>query len=163
MDKPWTVRASWQSGLVFALFTTMIACQQSMRLHRFSAHPEGLKYIRASLVGRRGPHSKEPSRLQVYAWETSILLLTCSIICAITGLALLVWFAAIYDDNDDFNSLKEDNYKVGCHTRGGFPFGLHADFLVDCHHFFDNLGAFFGRIHTISNCHDVVDTTVTGE
>ncbi|KAK2671632.1 hypothetical protein RAB80_011711 [Fusarium oxysporum f. sp. vasinfectum] len=52
-NKPWSVRTMWFSGLVFALFSVVIAGVQSMRLHRLSAHPDGLSLIRNSLVRKR--------------------------------------------------------------------------------------------------------------
>jgi hypothetical protein len=112
-DKPWVVRASWQSGLVFALFAVIVSCQQSMRLHRLSAHRDGLKYIRTSLATRMGPVSTAPSQLQVYAWDTSILFLIGSIICAITGLTALVWLSvAFVADNPPKDALQRDSTKV---------------------------------------------------
>jgi hypothetical protein len=109
-DKPWEVRAFWYSGLVFALFAVIISCQQSVRLHRLAAHRDGLKYIRASLT-EKGPDGPRPLVLQLYAWEASVLCLTASIICAITGLTGLVWMGVI--DAEDGQPGKDGAVRVG--------------------------------------------------
>lgn len=96
-DKPWTVRALWFSGLVFALFSVLIAGLQSMRLHRLSAHRDGLELIRAGLGRERGSDNKiRPNRLQVYAWEFSLLFLVTSVLCMVAGIAVLVWVSTEY-------------------------------------------------------------------
>ncbi|KAG5661755.1 hypothetical protein KAF25_003994 [Fusarium avenaceum] len=91
-NKPWTVRTLWFSGLVFALFSVVVAGIQSMRLHRLSAHPDGLKMIRSSLGRKRLYDSKSlPSLLQVYAWEFSLAFLVLSVSCMVLGLTILIW------------------------------------------------------------------------
>ncbi|VTT77124.1 unnamed protein product [Fusarium fujikuroi] len=91
-NKPWSVRTMWFSGLVFALFSVVIAGVQSMRLHRLSAHPGGLSLIRNSLGRKRQSDSKSrPSWLQVYAWEFSLAFLVLAIFCMIIGLTILIW------------------------------------------------------------------------
>lgn len=96
-DKPWTVRSLWFSGLVFALFSVVIAGLQSMRLHRLSAHRDGLALIRAGLGRRRGPNGEtRPHWLQVYAWEFSLGFLVTSVMLMVTGIAVLVWVSTEY-------------------------------------------------------------------
>nr|RBQ92261.1 hypothetical protein FVER53263_11762 [Fusarium verticillioides] len=91
-NKPWSVRTMWFSGLVFALFSVVIAGVQSMRLHRLSAHPDGLTLIRNSLGRRRESDIKaRPSWLQVYAWEFSLAFLVLAIFCMVIGLTILIW------------------------------------------------------------------------
>ncbi|KAF4448395.1 hypothetical protein F53441_8203 [Fusarium austroafricanum] len=91
-NKPWSVRTMWFSGLVFALFSVVIAGVQSMRLHRLSAHPDGLSMIRNSLVRKRQSDNKaRPSWLQVYAWEFSLAFLVLAIFCMVIGLTILIW------------------------------------------------------------------------
>ncbi|KAH7224421.1 uncharacterized protein BKA55DRAFT_214611 [Fusarium redolens] len=91
-NKPWSVRTMWFSGLVFALFSVVIAGVQSMRLHRLSAHPDGLSMIRHSLVRKRqSDHKVRPSWLQVYAWEFSLAFLVLAIFCMVIGLTILIW------------------------------------------------------------------------
>jgi hypothetical protein len=85
----------WFSGLVFALFSVVVAGIQSMRLHRLSAHPDGLKIIRHSLGRKRLSDNKSlPSWLQVYAWEFSLAFLVLSVLCLIVGLTILIWAGA---------------------------------------------------------------------
>ncbi|KAI1019275.1 hypothetical protein LB503_009140 [Fusarium chuoi] len=91
-NKPWSVRTMWFSGLVFALFSVVIAGVQSMRLHRLSAHPDGLSLIRNSLGRKRQSDNKSrPSWLQVYAWEFSLAFLVLAIFCMVIGLTILLW------------------------------------------------------------------------
>lgn len=89
------MRTLWFSGLVFALFSVVVAGIQSMRLHRLSAHPDGLKMIRNSLGRKRLSDNKSlPSLLQVYAWEFSLAFLVLSVSCMVVGLTILIWAGA---------------------------------------------------------------------
>ncbi|KAJ4253875.1 hypothetical protein NW762_010272 [Fusarium torreyae] len=91
-NKPWPVRTLWFSGLVFALFSVVIAGIQSMRLHRLSAHPDGLQFIRNGLGRKRRSDNKaHPNWLQVYAWEFSLAFLVLSVLCLVVGLTILIW------------------------------------------------------------------------
>ncbi|KAJ3545740.1 hypothetical protein NM208_g2361 [Fusarium decemcellulare] len=91
-NKPWSVRTMWFGGLVFALFSVVIAGVQSMRLHRLSSHPDGLGMIRDSLGRKRRSDGKAiPSWLQVYAWEFSLAFLVLAIFCMVIGLTILIW------------------------------------------------------------------------
>lgn len=95
--KPWPVRTMWFSGLVFALFSVVIAGVLSMRLHRLSAHPDGLKLIRSGLGRKRVSDDKaHPSWLQVYAWEFSITFLVLSVLCMVAGMTILIWSGTQY-------------------------------------------------------------------
>ena len=98
-DKPWSVRALWFSGLVFALFAVMIAGLQSMRLHRLSSHRDGLRKIRAGFARRRGPNGYAPERFQLYAWEASQAFLVLSVLLMVIGIAVLVWVSTEYGPN----------------------------------------------------------------
>lgn len=125
-DKPWSVRALWFSGLVFALFAVMIAGLQSMRLHRLSSHRDGLAKIRAGLAGgsrgrpkndgeagRGGLRDRLPLRLQIYAWDASHAFLVLSVILMITGIAVLVWVSAGYGpDKPEDGGWWDENSKV---------------------------------------------------
>jgi len=93
-DKPWTVRALNFSGLLFALFSVLIAGLQSMRLHRLSAHRDGATLIRDSLSG--GRNSQKPAKIQVYAWEASLAFLVASVLCMVAGISTLVWVSTEY-------------------------------------------------------------------
>ncbi|KAK4548378.1 hypothetical protein LTR36_010249 [Oleoguttula mirabilis] len=76
-EAPWTVRTCWFVGIVFALFAVLTAAQQSMRLHRLSAHRDALRNIRhfmgARTRDREGLVTIRPRRLQVYGWQASIV------------------------------------------------------------------------------------------
>ena len=110
-DKPWFVRSLWFSGLVFALFAVLIAGIQSMRLHRLSAHRDGLKKIRVGLGRRRSAGGDMiPHRIQVLAWEASQFFLVLSVILMVTGVAVLVWVSTQYGSVDGKGW--HENFKV---------------------------------------------------
>ena len=71
-----------------------------MRLHRLSAHRDGLRKIRAGLARRRGPDGGyHPYNLQVYAWEASQIFLILSVALMVAGIAVLVWVSTEYGPN----------------------------------------------------------------
>ena len=85
------------SGLILALFSVVVAGIQSMRLHRLSAHPDGLELIRHSLGRRRRSDGKAlPSWLHVYAWEFSLAFLVLSVLFMVIATSTLIWSAAAY-------------------------------------------------------------------
>lgn len=113
-DKPWSVRACNFCGLVFALFSVLIAGLQSMRLHRLSAHRDGLEMVRKGLGGRRTSSGQvRPGGLQVYAWEFSLAFLVTSVLCMVAGIAVLVWVSAEYGpDKSEQDGWWDENSKV---------------------------------------------------
>lgn len=130
-DKPWSVRALWFSGLVFALFAVMISGLQSMRLHRLSAHRDGLAKIRAGLAGGRGRSdlskrnasstgmgglkTRLPRWFQVYAWDAGHAFLILSVALMIAGIAVLVWVSTEYGpDKPEDGGWWDENSKVCC-------------------------------------------------
>ncbi|RMY96281.1 hypothetical protein D0861_00232 [Hortaea werneckii] len=78
-NSPWTVRTCWYTGIVFALFAVLTAAQQSIRLHRLSAHKDSLKNIRHYMG------------CKVYGWQASIMFLTLSVAALIIGMCILIW------------------------------------------------------------------------
>lgn len=123
-NKPWTVRALWFSGLVFALFAVMASGIQSMRLHRLSSHRDGLAMIRAGLAGGSGGSKKGggsafgwrrrlPLRFQVYAWDAGQAFLLLSVIFMIGGITVLVWVSAEFGPGKPGNGgWWDDNSKM---------------------------------------------------
>lgn len=113
-EKPWTVRALWLSGLVFALFSVLIAGLQSMRLHRLSAHRDGLELIRSGLSGRRDSAGRvRPQWLHVNAWEFSLAFLITSVLCMVMGIAVLVWVSTGYGpDKPEDGGWWDENSKM---------------------------------------------------
>ena len=90
--QPWPCRAFWYCGILFALAAVLVAAQQTIRLHRLSAHPHGLAYIRSCLFGRRRRDGLlVPGRLQIYAWQASVMMLTVAVACMVVGMMVLVW------------------------------------------------------------------------
>lgn len=93
--QPWTIRALWFSGTLFALFAVLIAAKQSLSLHRLSGHRDGLLYIRSCMSGQVTREGRvEPRRAQVYAWQMSVLMLTAAVFCMVSGITVLVWTSA---------------------------------------------------------------------
>ena len=133
-SKPWTVRAIWHGGLVFALFGVLVAAQQSMRLHRLSSHRDGYKLIRGSLARAKNRNGWHPHAFQVYAWEVSIVFLVASVFCTVAGLSVLLWVSTAYGPNKpEGTSWWDENSKV-CSVLS-FPFPLdyrYAHVFVDC-------------------------------
>lgn len=113
-SKPWSVKACWFCGIIFALFAVLTAAQQSLRLHRLSAHRDGLELIRRCMArqnpdgadrhgmppaaggGQAGDVTVKPHRMQVYAWQASLMFLVASVVCLIAGITVLVWVSAGY-------------------------------------------------------------------
>lgn len=98
--QPWSCRAFWYCGILFALAAVLVAAQQTIRLHRLSAHPHGLAYIRSCLFGRRRRRDGllVPGRLQIYAWQASVMMLTVAVACMVTGMMVLLALTAKYLD-----------------------------------------------------------------
>ncbi|RMZ27564.1 hypothetical protein D0859_08366 [Hortaea werneckii] len=94
-NSPWTVRTCWYTGIVFALFAVLTAAQQSIRLHRLSAHKDSLKNIRhymgCKVRDSEGVSRIKPRRFQVYGWQASIMFLTLSVAALIIGMCILIW------------------------------------------------------------------------
>ena len=91
----------------------MIAGIQSMRLHRLSAHRDGLKKIRVGLGRRRSAGEKIPHRIQILAWEASQVFLVLSVALMVIGVAVLVWVSTDYGPNKPKeNGWWDENSKV---------------------------------------------------
>lgn len=101
-SKVWYIRAIWFSGIIFALFSVLTAAQQSFRLHRLSAHRDGLHYIRLCLVRDRKPLDSEdgqmklvPRPFQIWSWQSSMMFLLMAVMCLILGMLMLVWSGVV--------------------------------------------------------------------
>ncbi|KAK1993173.1 hypothetical protein LX36DRAFT_263119 [Colletotrichum falcatum] len=99
---PWIVRTCWFCGIAFALASVLTAADQTIRLHRMSGHRDGLILMRQSLRTRDrvlvGAEWKyRPRKMQVYAWQLGVLLLSGSVLCMILGMVFLVWSAVVED------------------------------------------------------------------
>jgi hypothetical protein len=94
---PWPVRTSWYCGIVLALFSILSAADQTVRLHRLSAHRDGLSKIHDLLSKRQSGKSRtQPSTLQIMTWQMPVMFLTGSTICMIVGMFLHVWSATVH-------------------------------------------------------------------
>ncbi|KAI7360680.1 hypothetical protein KC354_g8669 [Hortaea werneckii] len=103
-NSPWTVRTCWYTGIVFALFAVLTAAQQSIRLHRLSAHKDSLKNIRhymgCKVRDSEGVSRIKPRRFQVYGWQASIMFLTLSVAALIIGMCILIWSSTQFGLNE---------------------------------------------------------------
>lgn len=95
----WLPTGLWYSSLVLDLVAICLATQQSVALNRLSCYKDGLSKIRfvlghmqPSKDGR--PETWEPRRLQLYVWQTPIMLLNFSILLFIIGLSVMIIGAA---------------------------------------------------------------------
>ncbi|KAK1715243.1 hypothetical protein BDP67DRAFT_543249 [Colletotrichum lupini] len=99
---PWPVRTCWFCGIAFALASVLTAADQTIRLHRMAGHRDGLVLIRQSLrtqdrvlIGTEWKY--RPRKMQVYAWQLSVLFLAGAVLCMISGMIFLVWSAVAED------------------------------------------------------------------
>ncbi|RMZ72671.1 myosin-cross-reactive antigen family [Pyrenophora seminiperda CCB06] len=113
---PWSVRTSWYCGIILSLFSILTAADQTVRLHRLSAHRDGLENIRKLLSKTNGERShssktgrRRPSLLQIFTWQMPVMFLTSATLCMIVGMFLHVWSATSHLDRP---SLWDDNTKV---------------------------------------------------
>ncbi|KAF2129658.1 hypothetical protein P153DRAFT_376071 [Dothidotthia symphoricarpi CBS 119687] len=112
-QSPWPIRTSWYCGIILSLFSLLTAADQTVRLHRISAHRDGLENLRRLLAKTNGERRRstktgrrQPSLLQVFTWQMPVMFLTTSTLCMIVGLFLHVWSATrhlqsakIWDDD----------------------------------------------------------------
>lgn len=117
---PWTVQTCWYTGIVFALFSVLTAAQQSIRLHRLSAHKSGLKEIRRIMASRQrtasGTIELRPRRLQVFGWQTSTMFLSLSVLAMVLGMCVKLWCSTgvgPYSLESSGDGWWDDNAKVG--------------------------------------------------
>ncbi|KAF9694781.1 hypothetical protein EKO04_007661 [Ascochyta lentis] len=115
-ESPWPIRTAWYCGIILSLFSILTAADQTVRLHRLSAHRDGLDGIRRLLAKTNGErkHSKKtgrraPSLLQVFTWQIPVMFLTTATISMIVGMFLHVWSATRHLDTAEW---WDDNSKV---------------------------------------------------
>ncbi|KAJ8112382.1 hypothetical protein OPT61_g5236 [Boeremia exigua] len=87
-ETPWTATAVFYASLILSLATVASASQQSIALHRYGTHSQGLVMLRKSLASSS---NKRASRLQIYVWQMPVMLLNVSITLLIVGLFILIW------------------------------------------------------------------------
>lgn len=115
-ESPWPIRTAWYCGIILSLFSILTAADQTVRLHRLSAHRDGLGGIRRLLAKTNGErkHSKKtgrraPSLLQVFTWQMPVMFLTTATISMIIGMFLHVWSATRHLQTSEW---WDDNSKV---------------------------------------------------
>ena len=93
---PWSTKALWYSGLLFAMASITAAGVHSAGLHRLGVHPSWQTKLRETLGTpvRNNPTEWRPRALQPLMWQTPNFLLKLSIVCFIVGLVILIWDTA---------------------------------------------------------------------
>jgi hypothetical protein len=143
-SSPWSTRALWYCGLLFALAAITTAGVHSAGLHRLGCHPDWHAKLQQTLgvpvlSGRGG---WRPRTLQPVMWQTPGFLLKLSITSFLIGLIILVWDAA----RRSGVGLMSDDMKVCLPFRA---WELGADSLVDCDPFHGWRWCFADTIHDV--------------
>ncbi|KAF1350585.1 hypothetical protein EJ07DRAFT_138530 [Lizonia empirigonia] len=115
-ESPWPIRTAWYCGIILSLFSILTAADQTVRLHRLSAHRNGLDEIRRLLAKTNGERKyskttgrRAPSLLQVITWQMPVMFLTTATISMIIGMFLHVWSATRHLETSEW---WDDNSKV---------------------------------------------------
>lgn len=87
--QPYTVRGVWYSGLLLSLVAISNAMHQSIALHRLSSNTNGLERLR-NLLGYRKDGSWKIRHLQVFMWQSAVMLLNIAIFLFILGLFIAI-------------------------------------------------------------------------
>ena len=95
-ESPWSTRALWYCGLVFALAALTTAGVHSAGLHRLACHPDWRDKLQEILgTPINGNLSRwRPRPLQPVMWQTPSFMLKLSMTCFLIGLVILLWDAA---------------------------------------------------------------------
>lgn len=99
-SSPWSTRAIWYCGLLFAMAAITTAGVHSAGLHRLGCHPEWHSKLQKTLGVPTdspmipGQGGWRPRMLQPVMWQTPGFLLKLSITCFLVGLLILIWDAA---------------------------------------------------------------------
>ncbi|KAE9973528.1 hypothetical protein EG328_004369 [Venturia inaequalis] len=95
--QPWQVRTCWFVGIIFGLTSILSAADQTIRLHRISAHRNAPRRIRMLIRGnaKRIRGQIRPSRVRMFIWQLPVFFLTCATVAMMTGIWVLVWTATM--------------------------------------------------------------------
>lgn len=88
--QPDIVKGLWYSGLLLSLLSITIAMQQSVALYRLGSNRGGLIKLR-TLLSYKVSGAFKPRYLQIYVWQTPVMLLNVSISLFLIGLITLVY------------------------------------------------------------------------
>ena len=123
VQSPWSTTALWYSSLLLNLTAICLATQQTVALHRLSCYSKGLAMIRSML----GEYQKEPINdetitrsagrcrprwLQLYVWQTAIMLLNFSVLLFIVGLVVFIFDQLGRQDGGVLERWRENDIKV---------------------------------------------------
>jgi hypothetical protein len=93
--QPWQIRTCWYIGIIFGLTSILTAADQTIRLHRISAHRNALPRMRIILRGNAKEKAGriQPTRPHMYIWQLPVFFLACAVVAMMTGIWVLVWMA----------------------------------------------------------------------
>ncbi|KFY18494.1 hypothetical protein V493_08562 [Pseudogymnoascus sp. VKM F-4281 (FW-2241)] len=101
--QPYTVRAVWYSGLLLSLAGISSAMQQSIALHRLSSNTNGLERVR-NLLGYSEGGTWKARHLQIFMWQSAVMLLNVAIFLFILGLFIAILSGA-RDGTEDYRTV----------------------------------------------------------
>lgn len=88
---PWTVKATFYAALLMSLGAIAAGSQQSIFLNRYGKDPASLAELQRRFKDQAGDGV---NHLQLYVWQTPVMLLNISILLLIIGISILVWVRA---------------------------------------------------------------------
>lgn len=97
--QPYTVRAIWYSGLLLSLAAISNAMHQSIALHRLSSNTNGLERVR-SLLGYNAVGGWRARNIQVFMWQSAVMLLNVAIFLFVLGLFIAILAGARHGTED---------------------------------------------------------------
>jgi len=87
-----TVIGLWYCAILLAVVAIASASQQAVMLSRLSSYSDGMQRVRNMLGTLEGQH-RVPQKLQLFIWQTPVMLQNGSIYMFIAGLVALVWIS----------------------------------------------------------------------
>ncbi|TID19463.1 hypothetical protein E2P81_ATG06632 [Venturia nashicola] len=95
--QPWQVRTCWFVGIIFGLTSILSAADQTIRLHRISAHRNAPRRIRMLIRGDKKKTGGQivPARPRMFIWQLPVFFLICATVAMMTGIWVLVWIATM--------------------------------------------------------------------
>jgi hypothetical protein len=96
----------WYSALLLALGTIATASQQAVMLTRLNTYTDSPQRVR-KMLGKLEGGSWKPRKMQLFIWQSPVMLQNASIYMFIAGLVVLVWKSAM-------THWSADQLKVSC-------------------------------------------------
>jgi hypothetical protein len=84
----------WYSALLLALGAIATATQQAIKLARLATYPD----CRARVCAMLGNSNKRPRAVQLFVWQSPVMLQNGSVYLFIGGLGGLIWTTVVAED-----------------------------------------------------------------